>query len=50
MSAKVKPNPNGGRAWVAYCPEHSAHMVGTMAQADLWADVHNDENHPEESK
>jgi len=47
MSAKVKPNPYGGRGWIGYCSEHSETIAGPMTAVDLWADVHNEQHHSE---
>lgn len=46
MAAKVKPAD--GR-WIAVCEECPESNYGTMAQVDLWADVHNSINHPEKA-
>lgn len=43
MSAKVKPNPFGG--WIGYCDECNETIAGHTSMVDLWADVHNDDNH-----
>ncbi len=45
MTAKVKPGMWG--KWLAYCEECSNGCGGTMAQVDLWADVHNETHHEE---
>lgn len=40
MTAKVKPGMWG--KWLARCNECREGTCGTMAQVDLWADVHNE--------
>jgi hypothetical protein len=47
MSAKVKPGAYGG--WVAHCRDCAESVSGGMADADLWADAHNYDNHPDEA-
>lgn len=41
--AYVKPYPHGG--WVALCREHEDFLYGSMAEVDMWADIHNDDKH-----
>jgi len=48
MSAKVRPSAVSG--WAAICKDCDEIRTGTMAQVDLWADVHNDDNHREAGK
>jgi hypothetical protein len=48
VSAKVKPNPYGG--WIGYCPEHNETIAGSMATVDLWADMHNAQDHQEDKE
>lgn len=48
MSAKVKNNPSGG--WIGHCTECNETIAGPASMVDLWADVHNDDNHREERK
>jgi len=48
MSAKVKPAVGPG--WLAACEECDDSQHGTMSVVDLWADVHNDDNHSEATK
>lgn len=47
MTAKVKPGPLGG--WIAICPECKETIAGNASTVDLWADVHNDYIHREET-
>jgi hypothetical protein len=45
MSAKVDLNSWG--QWVGVCKDCKATISGLMSGVDLWADVHNQENHSE---
>lgn len=47
MTAKVKPSPRGG--WIGICTECKETIAGHTSMVDLWADVHNDDNHRGES-
>ena len=45
MSTTVKPSVWGG--WIGHCRECRETIAGNPSRVDLWADVHNQDNHPE---
>jgi hypothetical protein len=47
MSARVAVNAWG--QWVAYCQPCNETTTGSMASVDLWADVHNNDNHAQDT-